>query len=439
MSQANQQKLVVTQANKLAIASYALTLEEKRVILLLISLIKKEDKAFKEYRIPIVNIQAFLNLKRKDLYITLKDIADKLLQRVVTIEKPNGGWLKTNWISSSEYKPKGEDGVEYACLDLCFDPKLKPFLLELKSQFHSYMLSNVANLKSIYSIRFYEIFVSYRRLGKASFEVIDLKKRLQVDKKYKRYDDFRKRVILHAQTELKAKTDICFDFTEERKGRKVHKLHFTIYEQSIPNQPQKAEKPVFQLPKPPKNQQVLIPPTEEEKLNDALLEKAVQLAIDNGIQKKAALRYIGNMPSKHALENIEEAIAAYMRSKKEDKDISSLIIYFLQHDVASETREKRIKEEQLKKKRRKAEKAKEKEQEEENKRVELGMERRRVAFQEYSKLEQKEKERIRSIIKSKVTGFEREKIEEDGDRAMFFQIRLVDEMSDKLPLELQDA
>jgi len=439
MFQADQKKLIVTQANQLAVASYSLTLDEKRVVLMLISLLRIEDKDFKVYRVSIQDLQKHLGLKRTEIYTKIKELAVSLMQRVVKIEKPNGGWIVTNWISSAEYKPQGENNLECSCIDLCFDPKMKPFLLELKSQFHSYMLSNVASLKSIYSIRFYEMFVSYRRLGKVSFEIIDLKKRLQVDKKYKRYDDFRKRVILHAQTELKAKTDICFNFTEERKGRKVHKLYFTICEQPIPNQPQKAEKPVFKLPKPQKNQQVLIPPTEEEKLNDVLLEKAVQLAIDNGIQKKAALRYIGYMPSKHALENIEEAIAAYMRSKKEDKDISSLIIYFLQHDVASETREKRAKEAQNKKKLKEIEKAKAKEQEGENKRIELGRERRKAAFKEYLKLEPKEKERIRSIIKSKANNFEREQIKDGGDETIFFQIKLVKEMNDKLSPELQES
>ncbi len=440
MSQIDRNKLVVTQANQLALASYSLTLEEKRVVLLLVSLLRKDDKDFQAYRISMADLQNHVGIRRTDLYTEIKKIAVSLAQRVVKIEKPCGGWIVTNWISSAEYKPKGESGLKSSCMDLCFDPKMKPFLLELKDQFFSYMLSNVAHLRSIYSIRVYEILASYRRLGCVEFEIKELKDSLQIGSKYSRHKDFRKRVIDSAQKELKEKTDICFEYTEERKGRRVHKIHFTIHTQPIPNQPQnQPESPIYQLPKPPENQPTLIPPTEEEKQTDKLLEKAIQLAIENGIQKNSAIKLIGNMPPKHAIENIESAIAFYMRSTKEDKDISSLIVHFLKNDIAAETREKRLKEENVKKQKQEEEKEKKKQEKEDEKRIDFDRSRRDAAIVIYSKMEPEDKKRIFDSIKGKVGKFERDKMEREGEESIGFRIKLSKELNDRLPPELQES
>ena len=49
-------------------------------------------------------------------------------------------------------------------VDLCFDPKLKPYLLQLKDQFTSIALQYAIQLKSLYAIRIYELLKQYQRL-----------------------------------------------------------------------------------------------------------------------------------------------------------------------------------------------------------------------------------------------------------------------------------
>jgi hypothetical protein len=71
----DQGKLIVTQANKLAEASYSMTLEEKRVVLLIVSLVRKEDGEFKTYRIPITDIRDYLALRSNKLYDDIKRLA----------------------------------------------------------------------------------------------------------------------------------------------------------------------------------------------------------------------------------------------------------------------------------------------------------------------------------------------------------------------------
>jgi plasmid replication initiation protein len=224
----DQGKLIVTQANKLAEASYSMTLEEKRVVLLIVSLVRKEDGDFKTYRIPITDIRDYLALRSNKLYDDIKRIADALMSRVLHIQEEGGGWLKVGWLSSARYVPNGCRGAEMACLEVCFSPEMRPYLLELKAHFSSYMLQNVAGLRSFYSIRLYELLQSRRRLKSAMFEVATLRKILKAENKYANYKDFRARVILTAQAELAAKTDLAFDFVEKRRGRKVLSVTFRI-------------------------------------------------------------------------------------------------------------------------------------------------------------------------------------------------------------------
>jgi hypothetical protein len=82
----DQGKLIVTQANKLAEASYSMTLEEKRVVLLIVSLVRKEDGDFKTYRIPITDIRDYLALRSNKLYDDIKRIAEALMSRVLHIQ-----------------------------------------------------------------------------------------------------------------------------------------------------------------------------------------------------------------------------------------------------------------------------------------------------------------------------------------------------------------
>ena len=181
----DQDKLVVTQANKLAEASYTMSLEEKRVVLLMVSLVRKEDKDFQTYRIPIADIRDYLGLSTKKLYDDIKRVADALMSRVLHIPEEEGGWLKVGWVASARYVPKGAKGAEVACLDLCFSPEMKPYLLELKSHFTNFMLQNVAGLRSFYSIRLYELLKSRRRLGTTTLGVEALRHILKAEAKYR--------------------------------------------------------------------------------------------------------------------------------------------------------------------------------------------------------------------------------------------------------------
>jgi hypothetical protein len=135
--------------------------------------------------------------------------------------------LRISWLSSVEYF-KGTGIIE-----LCFDPKLKPYLLQLKKRFTTYRLKEVIQLKSSFSIRIYELLKQYVKIGERIFLLETLKASLGIGPtKYSLYGDFKKRVLLVAQSEVAEKTDISFEFKEIKEGRKVVKIKFIINSQN---------------------------------------------------------------------------------------------------------------------------------------------------------------------------------------------------------------
>jgi len=219
---------VIRKSNSLIEASYKLSVNEQRLILMLASSVKSEDKDFCPYRIAIKDFASLLDLKNKNVYQDVEELVLGLREKTVTIFLKDSV-LHTGWLSSIEYFT-GEGIIE-----LSFDPKMKPFLLELKERFTSYKLKQVIQLRSSFSIRIYELLKQYERMKERTLELSRLRELLGIEKnQYELYGHFKSRVLLWAQAELAAKTDIAFDFEEIKVGRSVKKIRFIIRPQNQP-------------------------------------------------------------------------------------------------------------------------------------------------------------------------------------------------------------
>ncbi len=213
---------LIRKSNYLIEASYKLSAVEQKIILTLVSMIKPDDREFKKYLLKIGNIAQMIGLNTKSDYSYIKGATKNLLGKVFTITTPKSE-LQTHWFSSVEYfDNKGE-------VEITFDPKLKPFLLQLKERFTTYRLQEAVQLKSSFSIRMLELLHQYEKLGERIFEIRKLRTLLGVEEdQYKLYADFKKRVILPAQKELAEKTNISFEFEEIKNSYAVEKLRFKI-------------------------------------------------------------------------------------------------------------------------------------------------------------------------------------------------------------------
>lgn len=214
-------KLIV-KSNFIVEASYKLSLGEQRVIYVLTSMIKPDDKEFKTYRLTVKEFAEILGTKSKDMYSQVARYVEGLRERDLTIVKQKS-ILKTKWLSSAEYFT--DDG----CVELCFDPKLKPYLLMLKERFTKLSLDQMVSFKSQYSGRIYELLKQYEAIGERSFKLDELKSLLGIGfDKYAQYGLFKQRILNKAKEEINSSSDLLIDFEEFKKARKVENIKFTI-------------------------------------------------------------------------------------------------------------------------------------------------------------------------------------------------------------------
>ena len=211
---------LAVQSNALINARYEMTMLQKKLLLMLISKIRREDDDFKVYKIRVKDFKGTAGLSSTQIYSKLKKATEGLMSIVFKIKKETGE-LQISILSSAEYfKGRG-------LMELCFDPKLKPYLLQLKEQFTQIPIKQVMTLKSVYAIRLFEMLQQYKSTGFFITKVDALRYKLGLEKKYKSYNLFKKNVIIQAQRELES-TDMAFTFEEIKESRRVDRIKFRL-------------------------------------------------------------------------------------------------------------------------------------------------------------------------------------------------------------------
>jgi plasmid replication initiation protein len=224
----NPKELRVVKANILIETPQNLSTFEQRIVLYVISQIKKDDEAFQEYEIDIPLFRKLVGIEQGYNNQIIKEKLTELLKKVVQLNKPsstpNSKYTLTHWLSSAEVD------FENSIIRITVDPKLKPYLLQLKSSFTSYHLKQVIRFNNKYSFKVYELLKQYQLFKMRIFTLDDLRYFLGIEEgKYRVYKNFKNRVLYPVQAELKEKSDIRFEFRQVTRGRKVIGLRFSIH------------------------------------------------------------------------------------------------------------------------------------------------------------------------------------------------------------------
>jgi len=219
----NSSSVVIFQHNNLVEARYHLTLQEKRIVLWLISQIRPDDKNFKRHSLSIKEFTNLLELSGSVKYTELKKITKGLMQKVLEIIDPDKNTSTlVNWINYSKYFHN--EGV----IEFSFSEEMKPFLLHLKSQFTTIEVTDLLQFKSIHAIRIYELLKQYKDIGERTLSIDEIKKFCGVAGKLKQYIEFERNLILISQKEINNKSDINFEFERIKRGRKIISIKFII-------------------------------------------------------------------------------------------------------------------------------------------------------------------------------------------------------------------
>ena len=153
-------------------------------------------------------------------------------------DNPDHEWSDIGFIAAANYKPKER------MFKIEITPMLIPHIIELDRIFTAINTKIYKKFSTKYTFRFYEWICQYRNKGKFFLTVEYLRKVFILENKYKRNDDFVKKVILSAKEELrelydKGECDVCFVYTpkeyETNNGRPVPASDwFTIIDANAP-------------------------------------------------------------------------------------------------------------------------------------------------------------------------------------------------------------
>jgi plasmid replication initiation protein len=217
---------MIRKSNWLITASYKLTLNEQRLVLVAIAKIPFDSKEIKR-RVVITAremLQCFPDIGEQNVHKEMRDAVDNLWERAIKVADPNRV-DEFRWITAKSRYLKGEGRVGFS-----FSPEVLPYLQQLKEQFTKYRLGDISSLKSAYSIRLYEMLMQFHHTGIALVGVDEFKGRLGIADKYSDYRKLRLKVIEPAVSELNQKSHLTITFKSIREGRSIKKLEFFFSE-----------------------------------------------------------------------------------------------------------------------------------------------------------------------------------------------------------------
>lgn len=221
----SQKELTIAKSNTLVEASYKLTLNEQRLILICIARLdgRKPPPRDNVFVITAKEFSETFSIEEKHAYEALDEAANALYERdIKTYDGVNRERFR--WVCGVKYHDN--EGK----VTLGFSAWISPYLTLLHKKFSSYKLKQIASLKSVYSIRLLEFLMQFKSTGKLIINLDEFKNRLDIANEYKRFFDLKRRIIEPAVRELKEKSDLEINWKPIKLGRSVNKLEFIFFE-----------------------------------------------------------------------------------------------------------------------------------------------------------------------------------------------------------------
>lgn len=223
--------LTVVKANSLIEASYRLTLDEMRLLALTIGTMNpKSDQQVFEFSVSEF-VNQFPDVNADRAYTQIKSAIERISERWIKTEDERHV-TKFRWVSSQTYfKKEGR-------FKIALTNEIMPYLTQLKGQFTQYQLNHISGFSSVHAIRLYELFTQYKRLGERYISVEELKKWLQLEDKYDRYNNLNQWVLIPALSEINEKSDLFVGYEPIKRGRKIIGVEFNItHEKPVKKRP----------------------------------------------------------------------------------------------------------------------------------------------------------------------------------------------------------
>ena len=229
-------KDLVVKTNRLNQAFQVLTLAELHIVQLAIVDARETGTGLNTdtpLRIDARRYAEVFNTTRQNAYQRMKEAEDTLFNRRFSFYDDDGKLVKSRWIQQVRYLD--DEGA----IELVFTLAVVQGISRIdgvKEFFTQYLLSQTAQLNSVYSARLYELLIQWRSTGKVPIiDLGDFREQLGIGiNEYQRMHHFKARVLEPAIKEINEKTDINAEYEQHKKGRVISGFSFKFKKKPQP-------------------------------------------------------------------------------------------------------------------------------------------------------------------------------------------------------------
>lgn len=218
---------VVRKSNLLIESICKATTNEKRVVIMGASKVRKDDPVGKTYSFHLSEIKKYSGVQNKRFYKDLAEAIVSIKRRDLWLKQESGRFELTNWFSWIDYDEKT------LTLKFRFDQSVHEFLTVLGENFTTYLVSNAISLNKAQYITLFELLKSYEYKGNGKkfyreIEIDYLSERLNLSETgYDKFYDIKRFIIEPAVKAINECTDIfIYKVDYIKTGRKYTAISF---------------------------------------------------------------------------------------------------------------------------------------------------------------------------------------------------------------------
>lgn len=220
---------LVVKDNALIDASFNLSLVEQRLMLIAIVEAREIQDLTPDTPIEIKasSYREQYNTDSSEAYKQLAEATKQLFNRQFSyVDKYKGEDAITvsRWLNEATYINNKGTVVIY------LNRNVISMISRLEANFTKYLLDQVSDFKSQYSIRLYELLIKYKDIGNSKkYTIEEIRSLLGIGvNEYKVLADFKKRVLDLAVKEINDRTDTTIKYEQFKEGRTISHILFKI-------------------------------------------------------------------------------------------------------------------------------------------------------------------------------------------------------------------
>lgn len=225
-----EQLLHIKEPLTLLLARHEFTLLERRIYWAVLQSLKREQTldmeqvqlSNKTFRIHVSDLYTSDSTKTNVNTAEVKKVVKRITSRKIEFEGIIDGEEEITSIVPFPLVRYRKGYIEIVML-----ANVVPYFINLSRGYSQYQLKAAISLTSEYAQLLYPMLCRFLDTGFWRIAVDDLRQLLQAEK-YARYSNFKQRVIEYALAEIITKTDIDVSYGEQREGRFVRWLNFSI-------------------------------------------------------------------------------------------------------------------------------------------------------------------------------------------------------------------